>query len=380
MRVLMYCLSSVSGGAVSYLRNVVPLLVKQFEESGESHSLHILAHESQREVLPSIPDAQCVWIGGTRPAGWRRILWERQNMARIARETNTDVLFTPYQIGPRVEGLKQVLMLRNMEPFLFGGYRYSPRTWLRNHLLHWQSLHALRRADRVIAVSGFAEEQMRNGLGIPPERIRRVYHGRDTAFSPDGDSDEDRDCLEAIGVEGDFLLTCGSLLPYRRCEDAIAAFNQCAGLLSAEMRLVIAGSGTDRRYGKLIQRAIASSPYCDRILAVGHVSTEMMKALYRRCRVCVIATEIEACPNIAIEAMSSGCAIISSNRPPLPEILAGCSLEFRSRDVDNMAEQIRSCLEDEMRRGELKAGARERAQDFSWENCAKETYCALVEW
>jgi alpha-1,3-rhamnosyl/mannosyltransferase len=144
--------------------------------------------------------------------------------------------------------------------------------------------------------------------------------------------------------------------------------------------LVIAGSGTDSRYGKLIRQQIASSRYSHRIFAVGHVSREKMLALYRRCSLCVIATEVEACPTIAIEAMSSGCVILSSNQPPLPEIFAGCSMEFRTRDIADLAAKIRQCMYDDALRKTLKELALKRAQDFSWSKCAVETYRALVDW
>jgi len=376
----MYCLSSVSGGAVSYLRNLVLLLSELFEKSSEKHSLYFLAHESQKELFPPLPDKQCKWIVGSRLVGWQRIVWERRNLARIIREMNVDVLFTPYQISSHVGGVKQVLMLRNMEPFLFKAYPYSMRSRLRNQVLQWQSSSALRSADRVIAVSGFADECLKNRLRIPSQKVRKIYHGRDTAFSHEGDRSDDLNQLFSIGVEGDFLLTCGSLLPYRRCEDVIESFNRCAGSIDSKIQLVIAGSGSDSRYAKTIHLAIVNSPYKDRILVVGHVSKETMISLYRRCLVCIIATEIEACPNIAIEAMSSGCTVISSDRSPLPEIFAGSSLVFSSRDVEGLSQQIRVCLSDENLRIEMSKRALQRSLAFSWQKCAEETFAALTEW
>ena len=375
----MYCLSSVSGGAVSYLRNLIPLLSRQFADSPGCHQLKILAHESQREILSFLSDTQSIWIGGPRLTGWQRIVWEQKNITQIARETNADVLFTPYQIGPRVRGVKQVLMFRNMEPFLYTTYRYSLRMWFRNFLLHRQSSYALHGASRVIAVSQFAQEQLSHELGIAASKIRQIYHGRDISFSPAGSMAEDLDMLSSIGINGDFLLACGSLLPYRRCEDVIAAFNQCADDLPAKIQLIIAGSGTDRRYGKLIQQMIKNSPYCDRIIALGHVPIDVI-ALYRICSVCVIATEIEACPNIAIEAMTAGCVIISSNKQPLPEMFQNASIEYCSRDIIHLAKQIRRCVLDQDLRHEMKARALRRAEEFSWEKCARETYSALIDW
>lgn len=376
----MYCLPLRSGGAVSYIRNLAPLLSTLFRNAPEGHTIKFLAHEDQRELLGGVEDSKVVWVQGQRPMAYSRIWWESQNISRIVRREKIDVLFTPYQVGPRVHSLKHVLMLRNMEPFLCGEYRYSVGSRMRNALLRRSSARALRRADRVIAVSEFARDHLTGAMGIDSARVCTIYHGRNRKLISDCDPEEDRDTLVRLGVGPQFLLTCGSLLPYRRCEDVIAAFNHCADGLPAGMQLVIAGAGTDRRYGELIRQAIADSPNRAQILAVGHVSSSTMAALYRHCRVCVIATEIEACPNIAIEAMTAGCAIVSSDRPPLPEMFRGASLEYHARDIGHLVRQIRRCMEDEDLRRALRMRALQRAEAFSWKKCASLTFSALVDW
>jgi alpha-1,3-rhamnosyl/mannosyltransferase len=94
----------------------------------------------------------------------------------------------------------------------------------------------------------------------------------------------------------------------------------------------------------------------------------------------VIATEIEACPNIAIEAMAAGCVIVSGDRPPLPEMFQGCSLEYGARDIDLLAQKIRQAVTNDLWRVEMKAKALKRAENFSWDKCAMDTYAALTQW
>ncbi|NJL59067.1 MAG: glycosyltransferase family 4 protein [Desulfobacteraceae bacterium] len=179
----------------------------------------------------------------------------------------------------------------------------------------------------------------------------------------------DSNLLESVGLQSDFLLTCGSLLPYRRVEDVVAAF---IPLASDHLKLVIAGSGTDEKYRQLIKEA-----YCkigcpaNIVFMPGHVPQKTMQALYRNCRACIIATEIEACPNIAIEAMASGCVIISSDSSPLPEMFANCSLEYPARNIDALKFQLQQGVYDEALRHRLKSQALERAQSFSWKKMCK---------
>ena len=380
MNIIMNCLSSVSGGAVSYLRNLSPLLSARFEASQGAHNLIFLLHESQRELVADIGGGHCYWIGGARPTGWRRVVWERHNLDRIVRQTSCEVLFTPYQISTAVDRAKQVLMLRNMEPFLFEQYRYSWNTALRNRLLDRYSRLSLRRANRIIAVSDFAADFLAKGLNITTERIYKVYHGRSEVFANVGVPEQDRSLLAKLGVNGRFFLTCGSLLPYRRCEDVIRAFDVIARELPGDMQLVIAGAGTDQRYGEFVRETIAKASARSQILLVGHVAWDKMKALYRGCDACVIATEIEACPNIAIEAMTAGCAIIANDKPPLPEMFDNASYCYRARDITQLAEGMKRVSRDEQLRETLRARSLNRAGRFSWATCADQTYAALTDW
>jgi glycosyltransferase involved in cell wall biosynthesis len=380
MKILINCLQAHSGGAVSYLHNLMPALINKFEESSDSHNLIFLAYESQKNLILLTSESIYIILQKDHNRASLCLLWELQNIPRIVREHNIDILFVPYQVGLFKTSAKHILMLRNMEPFLSRSFRYSFKTWLRNYILKYLSINSLKKADRLIAVSEHVKDFAVDELNIPSSKIRRIYHGRDLYFRPDGDKTADLKLLTENGVEGDFILTCGSLLPYRRCEDVIEAFSSLEKDVRKDIKLVIAGSGTDPWYSRLIDNLIQRLGCPGQILMVGHVPQNVMQALYRQCLVCIIASEIEACPNIAIEAMSTGCVIVSSDSPPLPEIFNGCSIEFRKRDIEDLRDKIHLSLTDDLLRSRLKNMALERATAFSWEKCASETYSALVDW
>lgn len=380
MIVLINCLSSISGGAVSYLRNLLPLLHGKFSASGGRDQLLVLAHESQRQIFPELPQSACHIVTGKRQTGLGRLFWEHRNLNKLAKLSNADVLFVPYQIAPVNSGIRQVLMLRNMEPFHYHQYKYELKEQLRNAMLKVSTQRSLRKANRIIAVSQYAESHLTNVLGIPKERIRTVYHGRNPYFANRANATCDTILLNALGIGNNFILTCGSLLPYRRCEDVIHAFSCRPSEQREDCQLVIAGSGNDRRYRKLIDEAILSSGCANKIVVLGHVNQEIMAALYRCCSLCVIASEVEACPNIAIEAMTSGAVIVASDSPPLPEIFAGAALHFQSRNKSALVEAMTKAINDEKLRIELQQLALKRAQYFSWQHCAEETFRALTEW
>ncbi len=372
--VIINCLSSQSGGALNYVRNVVPRLL---DRSSRKCEIHVLASNEQRSKIGLDGLSRISWLNGRPSNPYLRQAWDFVQVRRMVRSLRAGVVFTPYQIGPLLSGVKNVLMLRNMEPFLCSRYEYSWRSSIRNHILMKATARSLVNADRVIAVSSFAAAQA-EALGVGVEKIRRVYHG-----SPDymvGDAVVEQRALASLGIDGDFILTCGSLLPYRRLEDVVAAYGRLCETISDAPSLVVAGSGNDKRYGAVVAQVVSQSGVRDRIRFLGHVPWDVMGLLYRRSVLVAIATEIEACPNIAIEAMAAGSAIVAADCPPLPEIFGGCALAFKARDVDGLRDAMLRVLNSPVLRTEQQSRARVRANEFCWERCADQTMEALRSW
>jgi glycosyltransferase involved in cell wall biosynthesis len=373
-------LPSSSGGGLSYVRNLIPLLAGDFARSAE-HELVLLLNDFQRRELRDLDGSvRCVEVPRQKN-GYLRALWEMHALPRIVRDQNVDVLFTPYQLAPSVKRVRTVTMIRNMEPFLFDKYPYDFKNRVRNSVLRRAGRNSLKSSSRVIAVSEFAASYCREALRIPAERLRTIHHGRDKRFSPTP-TGNDEHILAGLGISGDYIFTCGSMLPYRRCELIIDAFNRWQN--SADCALVIAGSSTDQTYQSRIAALIARAPAGKKIQWLGQVDIEAMRALYRHSGLFVTATEIEACPNIGIEALSSGCHILSSDNPPLPEIFADAADFFRADDGPGLAALFEDHFSKHRAAGAAGIAPNEkalaRAEHFCWETCSEHTFKALTDW
>lgn len=378
MNILLNSLSSLSGGAVAHLRNTLPLLLRMFNDTKE-HSLHIVCRTDQRQLFHSVADAQIVVMPAQVEGPVARTLWERTNLGRIAREHRIGVQFVPYQIACFAASIRQVLLLCNMEPFGYARYQYHWRLALRNWLLRRLSRVSLRKADRVVAVAAHAAKYAVEELGVQPERVRTTYLGCDSSFCPEGNTVADNELLVKLDITVPYIFTCGSLLPYRRCEDVVHAHGLAAQGRSGFPNLVIAGPRVDPCYHRTVMKAIASSPN-GQVKWVGTATREQMQVLYRHAVCTVFASEIETCPNIAIEAMASGSPVIAADTPAFVEILDGACTHYARRNVGQLTEAIRNVVNNETERKRLRLAGLARAQYFSWGKCAEQTYRALTEW
>lgn len=373
MHILLNALSAVAGGSLTYQRNILPHLAGLFADQQE-HRLSILMHRTQDELVPETPGIERVILDGPFPRSYRRPLWEIQNLRRNLK--GIDVYFLPYQAGHIPRNVRTVMMLRNMEPFMHWHYQYDMEKRLRNIALRRLTLHSMRKADHLIAVSDFARDHLINALGVLKTRINTIHHGCGPIFSPTL-APGDVKTLKKFGITGDYIFTSGSLLPYRRLEDVIAAFQPLAKS-HPDIQLVITGSGNDSIYRRKIDESIRAADAGNQIVVPGFVDHATMAALYRNSLAFVTATEIEACPNTIIEALASGCAVVAPNAQPMPEFVGDNGVLFKPRNHAALTGAMQSIVEDGALRARLKAAAAAAGSQYTWQRCAEKTFAVLT--
>jgi len=375
MHVLLNALSTATGGSVTYIENILEPLNELFAEDGRHALTTLVTPDVANRIGPPAGVALRV-IENADLRSFRRVIWERRNLSKYV--ADVDVQFVPYQIGRTDLVPRTVLMLRNMEPFLCRQYQYDFYTRSRNVFLKHASRRSLRSADKIIAVSEYVRDFATGDLGLDNDRVTRIYHGKDESFTA-ARHPQELELLLELGVGPQYLFASGSLLPYRRFEDIVLAFAKLAGKYP-HLMLVFAGQGNDKTYRDVIRTAVETSAVSDRIAMLGYVDRSTMAMLYRNSTAFVASSEIEACPNTIIEALSSGCAVVAADVAPMPEFLRDAGLYYTARDIGEMSHAVDKIVRDKELRDSLKSRAIQRASDFSWELCASKTFDAITSW
>ena len=119
---------------MSYARNLLPLLFEKFVEAG-SYKLYLLVFQKHCDEVGYIPASIQVIKIERELGGAKRALWEMVTVPRLVKQHGIDIVYTPYQLAPKLSGVKTVSMIRNMEPFLFRKYKYDRKTDRRCHCL-----------------------------------------------------------------------------------------------------------------------------------------------------------------------------------------------------------------------------------------------------
>lgn len=356
IRVLVNGLHSKTGGGLTYLRNVLPLL-----EQDPSVEVHLCIHDSQEELLPKGLGRTHVHLFGFRQGFWRLIWQEQVLVPRLARLLGADVTFSPANMGP-VMARNGVILLRNAP----GVLRFERRVqkWGYWILLYIATLVSLVAARRAVAVSEYAKGAL--SLGWLRNKVSVVPHGISRAFGPAPDG----------AGRKPFVLAVSDIYIQKNFDTLIRAF---APVYAAhpELTLKIAGQPIDVDYFESLKALVEAEGLGGAVEFTGRVDLDALVDLYRGCAVFVFPSTVETFGNPLVEAMASGAAIASSNAAAMPEVVGDAALLFNPDSIDGIRVCIEKLLNDDDLRHDLQSRAVRRAREFSWERTVRDTVCVL---
>lgn len=247
---------------------------------------------------------------------------------------------------------------------------------LQRRIYRWSNA---RYVDAMIVNSEAIRRRVLEERLCPPDRIRVVPNGVDVAhFRPAGDRDHlRRDLGLPTGVP--LLGMMGRLKPLKGQQDLLAAL----GLLGREgvtFHAVVVGEGPDRAALEDLARAQGLQ---GRVQFLG--LQEGLPALYAACDVCALCSRSEGLPNVLLEAMASGCAVVSTPVGGVPEVLRDGveGFHYPAGDVDALAAALRRLLGEPTLRADMgRAGRKRVVSRFGWDamqRAMESVYDAVLE-
>jgi glycosyltransferase involved in cell wall biosynthesis len=264
-------------------------------------------------------------------------------------------------------------MIHNMEPLANinegNPFLEKIKNWVRAKL----AKKAVQNADHLIAVSEYVRDFLKKYWNIPHSKMSVIYHG----LNQPHDKNNVRPVVIPETWNDKFLFTAGAIRPSRGLEDIISAITY---LVSEDTHhidnMMIAGTthSTMNKYRQSLQKMIENNKISNHIFFAGNLNEQEMSWCYQNCSAFIMTSRVEACPNVALEAMSHGCLCISADNPPLPEIFAEGALYYQSKDGKSLAEAIQTVYSwDNHQRHRRCKRTKRRAADFSWDITANKT-------
>jgi len=260
-------------------------------------------------------------------------------LGRAADRAHLDLFHAPHYVVPFtrvpfVVTIHDLIHLRNPNPIA--------RLYARQMIGR-----AVRRSRRVLTVSEAVKREIVSTFGCADDHVVVTPNGVGAPFSESG-----------TAAEGRYFLYVGNDKPHKNVDVLVDAFSRIDGA-----SLVLTGAAFDRFQSR------------ERVVVTGFVDDAELAALYRGAIALVMPSREEGFGLPALEAMASGCAVITSNAAALVEITGDAALHVEP-DVASLAGAMTRIASDESLRAALASRGIARAKQFAWTRCAELTRAA----
>jgi glycosyltransferase involved in cell wall biosynthesis len=226
-------------------------------------------------------------------------------------------------------------------------------------------------ADAIIINSESLRHEVLRYLDVDPGKLRLIPEAVDHDLFRPGDADEARaHVAQRYGVTRPFLLFVSSLWPYKNCEGLLRAFAAAKSELG-DRQLAVVGPGRDVAYVAELKALAEQLGIADDVVWVGGVPLEETVQFYRAADVFVYPSFNETFGLPILEAMATGCPVVTSDTSAMPETAGGCALLADPHDPESIADALVKACGPEGER--LRASGLERAAEFTWDATAERT-------
>ena len=241
------------------------------------------------------------------------------------------------------------------------------RSWRRlakGSLGGWGIRRALQAADHIVAISESTRQAAIASQAIPGAKITTIHHGVDPIFLRNS-----RDSLPASFGGRDFIFSLGNSLPYKNIPRLIRAFGAIAAQYP-ELVLLIAGRGESY---PALERLKGQLGLAGRVCFTGQLSDAEVRGCYARALFFAFPSLIEGFGLPVLEAMASGCPVLTANASSPAEITGQDAVLVDPASTGDIARGMQGLLDNPALRRALSSRGRQRAEQFTWQACAAQT-------
>lgn len=311
---------------------------------------------------------------------WGRF-WTQGGLAFETIKNPPDMLFIPAHTLPLMRELfksktRTVVTIHDL------GFEYLPNYHQISSLLYLNrsTEWAIKWSDALIAVSEATKKDLIEKMHCDTNKIKVVHEGIDLKrFRTKSENNKDigyikeaNYLMKTYGVGGTYILYVGTIQPRKNLERLIEAFSLVSKSLSRQhLQLIIVGKPG------WMYKDIYLSPEKYRVDSLvkflNFISDDDLVKLYRHASVFCLPSLFEGFGLPILEAMASGCPVVTSNFGSLSEIAGDTALLVDPLSSISISSAVEKILTNDTLRSSLIIKGKQLAKQFTWEKTAKKT-------
>jgi phosphatidylinositol alpha-1,6-mannosyltransferase len=281
----------------------------------------------------------------------------------LLKKKKIDVFYSPYPKTPFYRSCIYVNTICDLTP-LYLPKRKFPMSVAERVSFFLTSLTCSARSTLTLTLSEHSRQMIRKIFRLGFYRVVRVY--------PSVREGSQTDQGIAGRVNGDFILYAGNFKKHKNVKRLIDAYGMLPEDIKSSCRLVLVGGSPGEK--KDIDRYVRHRKDGECITVEGNIRRDEVYSLMKKAKLFVFPSLSEGFGLPPVEAIMAGTPVVSSDRAPMTEVLAGAALYFNPLETDDISLKIRRLLEDKGLRKELLSRGRELLERYEPERLGREIF------
>lgn len=352
--------SKLKAGIGRYVSNLVNDLAKIDDEN----KYFIFANEDNLSWFKNITNEnfKIIKLGNYSKNKLLRILWEQIILPMRCMFKRIDLLHSPSFTLPLIKTCKQAVTIHDMTFFNYAEHH----TILKRIYFPLMIKYAARQADIIFADSENTRQDIIRILKTKSDKIKTVHLGVEDIFFEKRTKEEIKQILNKYNLDKKYILFVGTIEPRKNIPALIRAF---ARIQRKNIDLVICGK-LGWMYDSIFS-TMQTEKISNRVKLIGFVPDEDLPSIYAGAEVFVYPSFYEGFGIPIVEAMASGCPVITSNISSTKEIAGDAALLFNPNDDEELTDAIENLLNNKNLNKQFRLFGRLRAQIFKTKRTAE---------
>lgn len=281
------------------------------------------------------------------PAG-KYSLREHFSLAHKAKANGIDLFHSPHYTLPLRLECRSIVTVHDLIHLKFQQYFPAWKVQAAKYVLR----HAAQKSDRILAVSETTRADLIEWMPEVQSKITVIYNRLSQHwFQPPPPID-----LAKVGIPEDFLLYVGNFKRHKGIDTLLDAY--CKNTALPPLVLVGQNHETEHELSEKILRT-------PNVRLLGFAGTDFLRVLYSRATLFVFPSLYEGFGYPPLEAMASGCPVLSSDAPAMKEVLGASAEYFDRGNVEDLLSKLEIICADGDRRKTLTELGLEQARRFT---------------